>query len=90
MSATNDAETMTEEPAFSDVVEDASDIPISIVKDHIASGSIDDGFRVAEDGSLLRTAVAEDVEFDQEQDDLNKSKVEPVVEPVQGDDAWSL
>ena len=63
-----------------------------------------DGFRVAEDGSLLRTAAAEDVEFDQEQDDFNKSKVEPVVEPVfgkghrmkikrklhGGEDAWSL
>ena len=100
----NGAETMTEEPAFSDVVEDASDIPISIVKDHIASGSVDDGFCVAEDGSLLRTAVTEDVEFDQEQNDFKKSKVEPVVKPVLrkghhmkikhklygGDAAWSL
>ena len=95
---------MTEEPAFSDVIEDASDIPISTVKDHIASGSVDDGFCVAEDGSLLRTAVTEDVEFDQEQDDFNKSKVKPIIEPVLGkghrmkikrklhggDDAWSL
>ena len=95
---------MTEEPAFSDVIEDASDIPISIVKNHITSGSVDDGFRVVEDGSLLWTAVTEDVEFDQEQDDFNKLKVELVVEPVLGkghriktkcklhggDDAWSL
>jgi hypothetical protein len=105
-SSANDTEPMTGEPAFSDIVEDASDIPVNIVKDHIASGSIDDGFRIAEDGSLLLTAAAEDVEFDQEQDDFNKSKVdsEPVVEPVLGKghrmkikrklhggtDAWSL
>jgi hypothetical protein len=52
-SATSDVEPMTEEPAFSDVVKDASDIPISTVKDHITSGSVDDGFCVTEDGSLL-------------------------------------
>ena len=69
---------MIEEPAFSDVIEDSSDIPVNILKDHIASGSIVDGLCVAEDGSLLQTAATEDVEFDQEQDDANKSKVEPV------------
>jgi hypothetical protein len=93
---------MIGEPAFSDVIEDASDIPINIVMDHIVSGITDDGFCVTEDGSLLRTAAAEDIEFDQEQDDFNKSK--PEVKPVFGKghrtkikcklhggaDAWSL
>jgi hypothetical protein len=100
----NDVESMIGEPAFSDVVEDSSDIPVNVVKDHIASGSVVDGFCVAEDGSLLRTAAAEDVEFDQEQDNANKSKVEPVEPAVLGKghrtkikrrlhggtDAWSL
>ena len=95
---------MTGEQAFSDGVEDASDIPVNIVKDHIASGSVDNEFRVDEDGGLLRTAAAEDVEFDQEQDDFKKIGVEPAVEPVLGKghrtkikrklhggmDAWSL
>ncbi|KAF8800021.1 hypothetical protein BYT27DRAFT_7200772 [Phlegmacium glaucopus] len=48
----------------------ASDIPVDAVKSHIASGSVDDGFLVVVDGSLLQTSA--------------KSKVEPVVEPVLG------
>ena len=44
---------MTGEQAFSDGVEDASDIPVNIVKDHIASGSVDNEFCVDEDGGLL-------------------------------------
>ena len=75
---------MTGEQAFSDGVEDASDIPVNIVKDHIASGSVDNEFRVDEDGGLLRTAAAEDVEFNQEQDDFKKIGVESAVEPVSG------
>ncbi|KAF8799803.1 hypothetical protein BYT27DRAFT_7201080 [Phlegmacium glaucopus] len=51
---------------------DTNDIPVDVVKRHIASGSVDDGVLVSEDGSLLRTSAAEDVEFDQ--DSFKKSK----------------
>ncbi|KAF8813986.1 hypothetical protein BYT27DRAFT_7250464 [Phlegmacium glaucopus] len=53
---------MIGEPAFPEVVEDASDIPVDVVKRYIASGSVDDGFLVAVDGGLLRTSASEDVE----------------------------
>ncbi|KAF8811463.1 hypothetical protein BYT27DRAFT_7252765 [Phlegmacium glaucopus] len=62
-SDSNDVEGMIGEPAFPEVVEDASDIPVDVVKRYIASGSVDDGFLVAVDGGLLRTSAAEDVEF---------------------------
>ncbi|KAF8814133.1 hypothetical protein BYT27DRAFT_7206328 [Phlegmacium glaucopus] len=51
-SGSNDVEGAIEEPAFSEVVEDASDIPAGVVMGHIGSGSIDDGFLVAEAGGL--------------------------------------
>ncbi|KAF8799787.1 hypothetical protein BYT27DRAFT_7201054 [Phlegmacium glaucopus] len=54
------------------VFEDTSDIPVDVVKRHIASGSVDDGVLVSEDGSLLQKSAAEDVEFGQ--DNLKKSK----------------
>lgn len=62
------------EPAFSKVVEDSSDSPINIVKNRIASVAVASGFAVAEDGYILHTSEAEDVEFDQEQDDFKKLK----------------
>ncbi|KAF8801871.1 hypothetical protein BYT27DRAFT_7261525 [Phlegmacium glaucopus] len=61
-SASNDVKATIEEPAFFEVVEDASDIPVDVVKRHVASGSVDDGFLVTEDGGLLRTSAAEDVD----------------------------
>ncbi|KAF8799773.1 hypothetical protein BYT27DRAFT_6852895 [Phlegmacium glaucopus] len=63
------------EPAFSEVVEDASDIPVDVVKRHIASGSVDDGFLVAVDGCLLRTSAEDVVEFDQEEGNQRLSRL---------------
>ncbi|KAF8799529.1 hypothetical protein BYT27DRAFT_7201391 [Phlegmacium glaucopus] len=54
------------------VFEDTSDIRVDVVKRHIASGSVDDGVLVSEDGSLLHKSAPEDVEFGQ--DNLKKSK----------------
>jgi hypothetical protein len=101
---TTDDNVTIEEPVFSDVIDDASDIPINTVKSHITSGSVDEGFLVTEDGDLLRAAAAEDTEFDQEDDNSKKSVIEPVgaaalgkgrrmrkaPKPFGGEDAWSM
>ena len=51
-----------DEPAFSNEVEDASDIPLQTAISHVMSENADleDGFIVQEDGSLSRASVLED------------------------------
>ncbi|KAF8799611.1 hypothetical protein BYT27DRAFT_7263698 [Phlegmacium glaucopus] len=61
-SDSNDVEGTVGRLAFSELVEDVSDVPVNVVKNHIASGSVDDGFLVAVDGGL-RTSAAEDVDL---------------------------
>ena len=54
-----------EEP-FADEVEDDSDIPITAVVTHVASGRLDvaGGFEVLEDGSIGRVSLVEDADAD--------------------------
>jgi hypothetical protein len=61
---------LEEEPAFSDVLDDSSDVPIAVVKSHIISASqtITTGFAIDEDGSLYRSSAVEDTNFDPEED----------------------
>jgi hypothetical protein len=73
-----------EEPAFSDVLDDSSAVPIAVVKSHIISASqtITTGFAVHEDGSLHRSSAVEDTTFDPEED--SERDPDPVVAPVLG------
>jgi hypothetical protein len=83
--ATDEADALqTEEAAFTDVVEDDSDIPIDVVKSHIASKVVDEGFIVDGDGNLLRASVVEDVDFDQAEEDSKEVVDEAVAEPALG------
>lgn len=45
-----------------EAIEDASDIPINIVLQHVTTGTCDvlDGFVIEEDGSFVRTSSVED------------------------------
>jgi hypothetical protein len=75
---------LEEEPAFSDVLNDSSDVPTAVVKSHIISASqtITTGFAVHEDGSLHCSSAVEDTNFDPKED-LARDPV-PVVDSVLG------
>jgi hypothetical protein len=59
-----------EEPAFSDALDDSSDVPIAIIKSHVISASqtITTGFSIHDNGSLHRSSAIEDTNFDPEED----------------------
>lgn len=59
-----DMNTEEEEPEFSDVIEDSSDVPVDAVKAQFVSGSAE-GFVTGDDGDLVRVAEVEDVDFGQ-------------------------
>ena len=73
-----------EELAFSDILDDSSDVPIAIVKSHITSASqtIPPGFNTCDDGSLRSSAAVEDTDFDQDEDEARDPR--PVVSLVLG------
>ena len=50
------------EPEFADVIEDASDIPLEVVQQHIASNSLDtaNGYAIDKNGYITRSSNVED------------------------------
>ena len=53
--------TRDDEPTFSPEAEDGSDIPIDVVRSVvIAEGDVIDRYKTDEEGSIVRTGVAED------------------------------
>ena len=74
-----------EEPAFADILDDSSDVPIAVVKSIIVSASqtIPAGFGTRDDGSIRSLAAVEDTDFDQEEDDT-RDPARPVVTPIMG------
>lgn len=57
-------EHMSEPELFTDHMEDDSDIPLHVLKDHLTSDStLDSAFFIATDGSIKRNSATEDTEF---------------------------
>lgn len=74
------------EPAFADILDDSSDVPIAVVKSHIISASqtIPAGFGTHDDGSLCRSTAVEDTDFDPSQEEDESRDPRPVVTPELG------
>jgi hypothetical protein len=79
--------TEDDEPVFSAETDqgDGSDIPIDVVRSVVmAEGSVVDGYKLDEEGSIVRTGVAENEEQQAGEDDAEASVIVPAAELGRG------
>lgn len=79
--------TEDDEPVFSAETDqgDGSDIPIDVVRSVVmAEGSVVDGYKLDEEGSIVRTGVAENEEQQASEGDAEGSDTEPAAELGRG------
>ena len=79
--------TEDDEPVFSAETDqgDGSDIPIDVVRSVVmAEGLVVDGYKLDEEGSILRTGVAENEEQQAGEDDAEASVIVPAAELGRG------